>query len=319
MIFDKCRICKSKDIAFVVRYKPYKDYQVNLYDCNYCGCRFSAYDSGNSEILHSNPTSYRQHDNLQKNASTLFNQSNVKELKKALSFDQKNKFIIDYIDSKDNAQKIAEIGCSSGYLSSYFILIGKEFYGYDISETAIRKANETFGKHFYNISDDYFNSRGPYDVIFHVGTIGCVEHPIEFTESLLALLKPNGVLLFNSPNRSYINHTGDLWLSVPPPDLVTLFPKYFWAKVFSKIASVQVHEEYVSAINLLKNKVYFKKNKPKLINLIDSSHINKERNKIFSGNNYIINKIFFYLRKIASIVKSRVGEPFGVYVILKKR
>ena len=41
----------------------------------------------------------------------------------------------------------------------------------------------------------------PYDVIYHVGLIGCVADPIAFTRRLLAMLKPGGTLLFNAPNR----------------------------------------------------------------------------------------------------------------------
>src|SRR5205814_1852125 len=88
----------------------------------------------------------------------------------------------------------------------------------------------------------------PYDIIYHVGMIGCVADPIELTKQLLAMLTPHGRLLFNAPNRQSCSLRGQLWLdSAPPPDLVTLFPPGFWKRQFYASAAVIEETEMHSA------------------------------------------------------------------------
>jgi len=87
-----------------------------------------------------------------------------------------------------------------------------------------------------------------YDVIYHVGVIGCVADPIGLTTELLRMLRPGGKLLFNAPNRGGLHLNGQLWLdSAPPPDLVTLFPETFWKRRFSDVANVVERAEMLSS------------------------------------------------------------------------
>src|SRR5262249_20033681 len=86
-----------------------------------------------------------------------------------------------------------------------------------------------FGKNFLLAGDPLIKDAAPYDVIFHVGTIGCVADPIGMTRRLLELLKPDGRLLFNTPNRDACSLRNQLWFdSAPPPDVVTLFRPGVW-------------------------------------------------------------------------------------------
>ena len=90
-------------------------------------------------------------------------------------------------------------------------------------------------------------ARAPYDVIFHVGTIGCVADPVGMTRQWLDLLKPGGRLLFNAPNRDGCTLRDQLWFeSAPPPDLVTLFPPGFWRDHFGDAALVSEKIEICS-------------------------------------------------------------------------
>ena len=88
--------------------------------------------------------------------------------------------------------------------------------------------------------DSGIQDRSPYDVIYHVGTIGCVADPIGMTRDLLRMLRPGGRLLFNAPNRDACALRDQLWFdTAPPPDVVTLFPPGFWQRQFAGVADVE--------------------------------------------------------------------------------
>jgi SAM-dependent methyltransferase len=116
--------------------------------------------------------------------------------------------------------------------------------GVDVSAEAVESARAAFGDHFAVAGAPPVAAGAPYDVIYHVGMIGCVADPLGLTKSLLTILKPGGRLLFNAPNRDSCYLRGQLWLdSAPPPDLVTLFPPGFWPRQFESVAEVRERAE----------------------------------------------------------------------------
>jgi SAM-dependent methyltransferase len=120
--------------------------------------------------------------------------------------------------------------------------------GVDVSAEAVESARLAFGDHFALAGSAVILSEAPYDVIYHVGMIGCVADPIGLTSQLLAMLKPGGKLLFNAPNRQACTFRGQLWIdSAPPPDVVTLFPPGFWKQRFSDTADVVEETEMCSS------------------------------------------------------------------------
>src|SRR5262249_38837873 len=154
---------------------------------------------------------------------------------------------IDKIEQGPRNAKLLEIGCSRGYLTSYFILAGYSITGVDVSPTAIQSAKDVFGDHFVLSGDASIAQNAPYDVIYHVGTIGCVSDPVAMTNGLTRLLKPGGKLLFNSPNVQGCWLDGQLWVdSAPPPDVVSLFSPGFWTKHFGDVADVRETIEFLS-------------------------------------------------------------------------
>jgi len=236
----KCRVCSSKNIKDHSLYRPYKDYKTYLYECQDCGCRFCSYDEGIHEKLHKTESGYSIHDNHASRALELFKEKKTEKLREHLSLLAKNKFIIDQISKCPKNVKILETGCSKGYLTSYFISCGYEILGTDISEEALEDARRNFGDHFCNIMSHKVKDQAPYDIIFHVGTVGCVSDPIGFMENLLSLLKPGGKIIFNAPNIEFCMETGFPWALTPPPDLVTVFPPDFWKKKFGDRTSVEL-------------------------------------------------------------------------------
>ena len=93
--------------------------------------------------------------------------------------------------------------------------------------------------------DPLIEAQAPYDLVFHVGTIGCVPDPVAMTTRCLELLRPGGRLLFNAPNRNALNLDNQLWFeSAPPPDVVTLFAQGFWRDRFSDVAVISEQVEF---------------------------------------------------------------------------
>jgi SAM-dependent methyltransferase len=143
------------------------------------------------------------------------------------------------VEQRSRDIRLLEAGCSRGYLTSYFILAGYTITGADISREAIAGAKEAFGDRFVMSDSTAIEKGAPYDVIYHVGTIGCVSDPLSFTWDLLKMLKPGGQLFFNTPNADSCWLKGQLWIdAAPPPDVVTLFRRGFWRKRFSSVADV---------------------------------------------------------------------------------
>ena len=234
----QCRICGSEVIIKRGEVELYCDYALPVYDCDDCGCRFTPHDNSVYELLYSEQSSrYGHYLNYTQSCKTFFDRCDLVGLSHQLSQIPKYRFIIDRTECRAPNARIFELGCSRGFLTSYFILAGSEITGADVSQTAIADARNAFGDHFVMVDDPLIDTQAPYDIIFHVGTIGCVADPIGMTTRLLNLLKPGGRLLFNAPNRDGLTLRDQLWFeSGPPPQIVTLFPPGFWQKRFAATA-----------------------------------------------------------------------------------
>jgi SAM-dependent methyltransferase len=237
---SRCRICGSERITKLGGVEFFFGYAWPIYDCEDCGCRFTLHDNSAYDLLYSEQSScYSRYAAQAQTCKMLFDQGDVAGLRSALSEGSKYRFIIEEVDGAPADIRILEIGSSRGHLTSYFILSGLNITGVDVSPEAVATAKANFGDHFVQAGDPSIEALVPYDVIFHVGTIGCVADPVGFTRKLLDLLKPGGRLLFNAPNRDACAFRDQLWFeSAPPPDLVTLFPPGFWRDQFSNASLI---------------------------------------------------------------------------------
>jgi SAM-dependent methyltransferase len=218
-----------------------------IQDCAGCGCRFTTHDPAVHDRLHTRQaiSYYDDYRVLAERTRNWFRIGDADSLRTELSHSTKYRFIIEQVSRKPQAARLLEIGCARGHLTSYFLLEGRPILGIDVSTEAVGAARAAFGDHF---ADSLDAARPPYDVIYHVGLIGCVADPIGLTRRLLAMLKPGGLLLFNAPNRDALHLKGQLWLdSAPPPDLVTLFPPGFWQSRFGDAAVVVEQIEMLDA------------------------------------------------------------------------
>jgi SAM-dependent methyltransferase len=219
-----------------------KGFRWMVYDCEACGCRFTKHDEMAHDRLHQAGAIayYEDYRRLAAECKACFGRRDAEGLREVLSASPKYKFVIDQLSPLPRDSRLLEIGCSRGYLTSWFILGGWDILGVDVSAEAIDSARMNFGEHFAMADAPEVKARAPYDAIYHVGMIGCVRDPIGLTRQLLSLLKPGGLLCFNAPNRDASRRKEQLWLdSAPPPDLVTLFPPGFWTQRFGAEETVQ--------------------------------------------------------------------------------
>ena len=238
----RCTACGAQDTEQVGMYRPYSDYDCFVHDCLVCGARFAQHDGSIYEKLHSTRGSpYDVQWNLAEEIVDSFRRDDLAALRVTFSRLPKQRFVIDTLQGPSRPRNLLEVGCSTGYLASYFLAAGDQVLGVDVSPSAIAKATSLFGPHFAVAGSDAVLERAPYDAIYHVGTVGCVDEPATFTRDLLDLLRPDGRLVFNAPNVLACRRPGELWgASTPPPDLVALFdPDYWWTR-FSDVADVDV-------------------------------------------------------------------------------
>jgi SAM-dependent methyltransferase len=218
----------------------YSTFRFEVFDCKECGSRFTEHLENIYETLHVNAAScYGLQLELASKAKALFDKRDLTGLRRELCSSSKTRFIIESVDSYPKTARLLEVGCSRGYLTSYFILAGFDILGTDISKSVLDAAQRDFGAFFADANSPRVSRRAPYDVIYQIGTIGCVSDPIEMTRSLLRMLKPEGKLIFNAPNVAACWLRGQLWIDfAPPPDVVTLYRPGFWTRFFSDEAHV---------------------------------------------------------------------------------
>jgi SAM-dependent methyltransferase len=235
-----CRVCGASNVNEIGEVEYYSGFPWKVFDCRACLCRFSSHDESIYNWLHTHSASiYGIYRALAEKSKRLFDQGDLVGLRRELSCSSKYKFVIEEVEQQSRDIRLLEAGCSRGYLTSYFILAGYKITGADVSPDAIAGAKEAFGDRFVMADSAAVEEGAPYDVIYHVGTIGCVSDPLGFTRDLLRLLTPGGQLLFNAPNADSCWFKGQLWIdAAPPPDVVTLFTQGFWRKHFSGAADV---------------------------------------------------------------------------------
>ena len=245
---DTCRVCGSRSAVprGVVEYLAGSAAPVA--DCEVCGCRTTPHVEGAHEAFHRSVelpyyASYRE---LATECRRLFESGAEGQLRRRLSEWEKYRFVIDELSDRVSSGRILEVGCSRGYLTSWFLLRGAEILGVDVSQAAVDDATRSFGDHFAIAGSKRILDGAPYASILHVGLIGCVSDPVGLTRELLEFLQPGGVLVFNAPNKLACALPGQLWLdSAPPPDLITLFPPGFFARAFAEEAVIEERVSFV--------------------------------------------------------------------------
>jgi len=237
-----CRICSAANARALEEVAFFEDFSTTIYDCPACGSRFAPSAPDLYESFHANAAHYYvlRMRAWNARARALIDQGDTAGLRRAAAgFHFAMPQIIDTLNMA-NARSVLEAGCAWGYNGAYFIQTGHDYLGVDISQTAVDQARGTFGDRFCTVDDPRYAAHTPFDAAFHLGTIGCVEKPIEFTHQILDAVKPGGVLMFNAPCLEQCAQLDSPWIwGACPPDLVTLFSEDFWHKTFSDVAHVE--------------------------------------------------------------------------------
>jgi SAM-dependent methyltransferase len=236
-----CRICGSTKTRVLGEVEYYSGFAWPIADCQECRCRFTRHDDKVYDYLHLNArTTYGTYREMAASCKKSFHNKDLARLKRDLLSIAKYRFVIESVEGlQRNDVRLLEVGCSRGYLTAYFILAGYDIAGSDVSAEALASAREAFGDCFFTAESPDLARKAPFDAIYHVGTIGCVGSPLEFTRRLLTMLKPGGRLLFNAPNADSCCLKDQLWIDAsPPPDVVTLFRPGFWKRFFSDVTDV---------------------------------------------------------------------------------
>ncbi len=306
-----CQVCGASSTNFVSNFRPYLDYDTDVFDCVACRARFAPHDVNAHEKLHSQSSKYLYQADIEKQIVSLLSNGDVVNAKSLLGKKPVNSFIIDRVIALPRAHKLLEIGCSRGYLAAWFLANGRNVLGVDISPTAVAAALKSFGDHFCLPDDPRIRRGAPYDVIYHVGTIGCVVSPVEMTKELIGLLKPGGMLVFNAPNRMSCDFLGGTWLSTPPPDLVNLFHPEFWQKEFSSLAEVEVN--VLTAGRLTSGYI-------RMLAYFGASPVTR----LFDVNNYKPPSFWtkikrYFLTFYFALIDPPVPHEYGIHVVLRKK
>ena len=317
---NPCRICHEPGPRLIGQYKPYHEFQAfDVFDCKRCQCRFVWRKDAVHESMHAaNHSPYVLQKDLAKKIARFYQAAEVDQARKYLSKTLKYRFIIDQI-VLDPKTKMLEFGCSLGYLTSYFLMQNMDIVGVDISRTAISQATRLFGPHFQLMDDNFFDqNNNQFDYVFHTGTIGCVEDPIQFTKQTLNLLKPGGKLLFNAPDKIASMEMESIWVKgTPPPDLITLFDHDFWNRFFQDDALVSVtYEPYPHLSNAKKT----------WIRLLKRRYLSLEPKQMYAANPNTPSLLkaqlplllpLYLLSKLNLIHQYRAD--YGMFVILTKK
>ena len=132
-----CRICGSANVRKVGEVEYYLSLSHEIYDCRDCRSRFTKHVEV-AETLHANADScYGLQREMAQRAKRRSDDQDLIGLEKELNANSKYGFIIKAIAPYPKAARILEVGCSRGYLTSYFILAGRDIIGADVSKSAM--------------------------------------------------------------------------------------------------------------------------------------------------------------------------------------
>lgn len=95
--------------------------------------------------------------------------------------------------------KVLEVGCSSGFMLSALKKRGMDVYGIDPSGGFIDFVRKQGIKVFESLEQLRSQADVRFDLIIHYYVFEHIRHPVDFIRQYVALLKPNGRMLFEVP------------------------------------------------------------------------------------------------------------------------
>jgi 2-polyprenyl-3-methyl-5-hydroxy-6-metoxy-1,4-benzoquinol methylase len=207
----KCRVCGSTDLRFHFKVKGWP-----LHQCNQCKLIQVTNKPSNEQLSSIYSQSYFSH-NKYLDKGTLY-----REFGRRL--DILKSYLID-----ENA-KVLDFGCAQADFID-FAMNKYQFWGYDFSQYAIKKAKEKkniIGERLFSnneidslFENEQFNAVVLWDVLEHLWDID------EIFKKLTYILKPGGYLVLSTPNidSTVSKLMGKYWAFMTPPEHLSFFTK----------------------------------------------------------------------------------------------
>jgi SAM-dependent methyltransferase len=249
MIETECQICGG---SAELRHKEFPGYQdpdtFKIYHCSFCNTSFSLpkvettsiyeniYKNGNRVPGYSRYWRYAQI--IKKFANPLDFLAETKDT----YWGVKEALLLSGEDS--GSKKILEVGSGLGYLTYSLRKANYDASGLDISKTAVKHANETFGDHY--ICADLFEyarlQPETFDIVILTEVIEHVDNPLDFIKSIIKLLKPDGRAIITTLNKTFYP-ADTIWATDLPP------VHYWWLSEESMSSIAKTLNLKISFIN----------------------------------------------------------------------
>jgi 2-polyprenyl-3-methyl-5-hydroxy-6-metoxy-1,4-benzoquinol methylase len=125
------------------------------------------------------------------------------------------------------AGDVLDVGCGYGYFMQAASDAGFRPFGIDLSESAVERASARFpGRVFRGtLSDSALPGEQRFDVVFASHVVEHITTPVEFVRSIVARLKPGGLIVLVTPNiESLLSRvSGARWVSFKIPEHVSYY------------------------------------------------------------------------------------------------
>lgn len=315
----ECTLCGDPVELKHEEYPGYQEpYKFKIFHCKSCNTAF-AYPHVETTAIYENIYKYGNkvpgYDRYWKYAQKTKDLSNPLEYLKETEdvYWSIERALSTYVTDKKST-KILEIGSGLGYLTYSLLKENYDIIGLDISQTAVKYANETFGNHYLCTDLFEYSQLHPesYDVIILTEVIEHIYNPLAFIESIIKLLKPGGRTIITTPNKSFYAN-GIIWATELPP------VHYWW---FSEESFKYIAKRLNLTIDFICFNDYYEKNylavdmKTLLRNQLPIPFFNKSGELIVQADrisNSLLSNIWIVLNRnpYAKIFFSRLRKIFN--------
>jgi len=254
-----CLLCGAPS---ELKYKSYPGYKMpSTYDIYYCNSCFTSFSNPQGDVgdiynlIYNNGKEVRWYDRY-----WMYSQA-VKEVNNPLNYLAEKEDIYWAIkktletttNKLPKSTNILEIGSGLGYLTYALNQEGYNTVGIDISQEAVRAANQNFGN-FYcceDLEDFVKNNESKFDFIIFTELIEHLSNIFDFFEKVTKLLKEKGRIILTTPNKTFYP-ASVIWATDLPP-------VHFWW--FSEESLKYIAKEQKLIVSFLDFKDYYSKHK----------------------------------------------------------
>lgn len=221
MVMPSCPICDGDVDRVAEHYPGYRaPSSFSILSCPACDLRFAhplVSDDAVYDLIYSNVRSVPGYSRYAWFAAEVLRRRNPLE------------FLSDYDDywavvrsiqdaALSPGARILEIGSGLGYLTFALARAGYSVTGLDVSQSAVATARRRYGDHFVcsDLAALADSSVAPYDVIVANELIEHVVDPVALLRETRRLLKPDGIAIVTTPNKTFAPASG-IWTADAPP------------------------------------------------------------------------------------------------------